>query len=82
VPSLIVTAYAAESLASHHASAVRSHPVGPYFSVVQPRTQRAPCTDECVASEPHCILDASVEMARKALRDLLARAGSGTRRSL
>jgi ADP-heptose:LPS heptosyltransferase len=73
VPTVIVTAFARSGRRSHHASPDRSHPVGPWVSVVQPDHQLLPCTTECVASEAHCIVQVTTEEVRVALRNLLAK---------
>lgn len=78
VPVLIVTAFAKMSLATHHASPNRSLPVGPYGAVVQPTTQLAPCTEECLAEEPHCILQVEVADVQAAFTQLMLRSGRET----
>lgn len=73
VPTLIVTAFAKTGLNTHHASPARSHPVGPYSAIVQPLKQMLPCTDECLAGEPHCILQVQVDEMKRAFSDLMQR---------
>jgi len=74
VPTLIITAFASGSLMTHHASPVRSRPLGPNVAVVQPAEQLNPCTTECVANEAHCIKQVTVEETIFALRALLVSA--------
>ena len=73
VPTLIVTAFAKTSLETHHASPVRSRPIGAYCAVVQPPKQLSPCTEECLAQEPHCILQVQVDEVRDAFAQLMER---------
>ena len=75
-PTVIVTAFASSSRASHHASPVRSHPLGPHVAVVQPGSQIAPCTTECLATKPHCIQQVSLPEMEQALVALLTEAAS------
>ncbi|GGA68323.1 hypothetical protein GCM10011507_19810 [Edaphobacter acidisoli] len=82
VPSLLVTAFASGSRPSHHASPLRSHPLGPWVAIVQPEYQLAPCTTECVATELHCLAQVSVEMAQRALQQLIQEAESSGREKL
>jgi len=77
VPTLMVTAFASQSRRSHHCSPWRSHSVGPWFAIAQPALQRPPCIEECLATEPHCILDVTEEDAISSLRDLLKRSNNG-----
>jgi ADP-heptose:LPS heptosyltransferase len=74
VPTLIITAFAQSSRTSHHASPVRSHPLGPFVAVVQPKEQLSGCETQCIATEPHCILEVTVEETSLALQELLASA--------
>jgi len=39
--------------------------------VLQPETPRPPCTEECVAKYPHCILNITVEQVKQAVVKLL-----------
>lgn len=55
VPTIEATAFAASSDPQHHAAPNRSHPCGPFVTVLQPATQLSPCTTECVAEVEHCI---------------------------
>lgn len=73
VPTLIITAFAKTSLETHHASPNRSRPIGPYCAVVQPLKQLPPCTEECLALEPHCILQVQVDEVRDAFAQLMKR---------
>jgi ADP-heptose:LPS heptosyltransferase len=76
-PTVIVTAFAHDSLPTHHASPLRSHPVGPFVAILQPKKQIPPCTTECLATDVHCIGEIGVEQMAEALDDLLGkRAGS------
>jgi ADP-heptose:LPS heptosyltransferase len=72
VPTLVVTAFASSSPVTHHASPARSHPVGPFVGVVQPKVQRLPCEIECMATEAHCIEQVTVEEATLVLQKVLA----------
>ena len=72
VPTLVVTAFASSSPVTHHASPARSHPVGPFVGVVQPKVQLPPCEIECTATEAHCIEQVTVEEATLALQKVLA----------
>jgi len=76
-PTVIVTAFASSSRASHHASPVRSHPLGPYVAAVQPGSQLSPCTTECLATEPHCISQVGVPEMERVLAAVLAEAANG-----
>jgi ADP-heptose:LPS heptosyltransferase len=71
VPTLVVTAFASSSPVSHHASPARSHPVGPFVGVVQPKVQLPPCEMCCTATEAHCIKQVTVEEATLALQKIL-----------
>jgi len=73
VPTLIITAFAKESLESHHASPCRSHPVGPHSAIAQPRKQMYPCIDECLAEEPHCILQIGADEVRDMFTAFIAK---------
>lgn len=77
VPTLIVTAFAKESLATHHASPNRSRPVGPNVAVVQPLKQLLPCLEECLAEEPQCIAQVDVKEMQVAFTELLERDRKG-----
>jgi hypothetical protein len=68
----VVTAFASSSPVTHHASPARSHPVGPFVGVVQPKVHLPPCKIECTATEPHCIEQVTVEEATLALHKILA----------
>ena len=72
VPTLVITAFAKSSRVSHHASPVRSHPLGPFVMVVQPKEQLSGCETQCIATEPHCILEVTIEETSLALQELLA----------
>ena len=72
VPTLVVTAFASGSPITHHASPARSHPMGPFVRVVQPKAQLSPCKIECTATEAHCIEQVTVEEATLALQKVLA----------
>jgi ADP-heptose:LPS heptosyltransferase len=78
VPTVIVTAFAHDSLPTHHASPLRSHPVGPAVVVLQPQKQIPPCTTECLATDVHCIGEIGVQQMTGALEDLLARQAGST----
>jgi ADP-heptose:LPS heptosyltransferase len=72
VPTLVITAFARNSLITHHASPVRSRPVGPFVAVLQPVEQLPPCETQCTATEAHCIEQVTVEETASALQMLLA----------
>jgi ADP-heptose:LPS heptosyltransferase len=55
----------------HHSAPNRSHPCGPWVTVVQPAAPLAPCTVGCVAPVEHCISQISVAEMRHALHELL-----------
>ena len=76
VPTVEVTAFSRSGHSGHHASPQRSHPCGPYVTMVQPLAQIAPCTTECLADSEHCISQVTSTEVRRALRELLARHGS------
>lgn len=75
VPVVIISAFAASGRKTHHASLERSRPLGPRYFGVMPAAQIAPCTEECVALEPHCITQVSVAEVLAAMEALLSRAG-------
>jgi ADP-heptose:LPS heptosyltransferase len=71
VPTLVITAFARSGRITHHASPVRSHPVGPFVAVIQPDEHLPPCETECTAMKAHCIEQVTVEEAVSALQTLL-----------
>ena len=52
-------------------SPLRFGPWGVSHTVLQPRTPRPPCVDECVADHPHCILGITVEQVKQAVAEQL-----------
>lgn len=52
----------------------RFRPWGVSHTVLQPKVPQAPCIDECVAHEPHCILGITVEQAKQAVAEQLGQA--------
>jgi lipopolysaccharide heptosyltransferase II len=56
-------------------SPVKFHPWTKEYAVLQPSEPAEPCTGACEWHEAHCILGVSLEAAKSAARNLLARAG-------
>ena len=76
VPTVEVTAFSRSGDLRHHASPARSHPCGPFVTVLQPERQIAPCTTWCVADVEHCIAQVTPSEVRAAIQSLLLATGS------
>lgn len=72
-PTVIISSYAASNPPVHQTSPARTHPAGPWYAIVQPAHPLPPCTDECIASTPHCITQIEVSAVIAACEGLLAR---------
>lgn len=71
-PAVILSSYAISNPAVHQTSPLRTHPVGPWYAVVQPAQPLPPCTGECSASSSHCITQIESASVLAACEDLLA----------
>ena len=69
---LEISCHAVDAWPEHENSPRRFGPWGPQSRVVQPAHQAPPCTGGCQGTEPHCILQVTVEEVLQAARAMLA----------
>lgn len=72
IPTVVVTCHPASGSPWSDNAPERLGPWSSRSRVLQPATPTAPCTDECAADEPHCILSVESAGVVAATQELLA----------
>jgi heptosyltransferase-2 len=76
VPVIEISCHPKSGDADHPYSPVSFGPWRVPHAVVQPETAIRPCSAACIAGEPHCINQVTVDMVAQAVRSLTKRNGS------
>jgi ADP-heptose:LPS heptosyltransferase len=73
-PTIVISPFPSECQDDLPNSPVRFRPCGPRVHILQPARSIPPCSPNCTVSEPHCILQVSVEEVLSTAIELLENA--------